>query len=280
MSGLDRRAALASEAWAVLRVRQWIVFAPLPAAGLAHLDELRGARALHVLGAVIAGGLSLAYAYGINAIFDRRTDHDPTKNALAGHERVPPAAIASVVSAGLAALLLASALGAIPLAAVATSIAAGTVYSAGPRLKRFPVAGLVANDLIFSPLLLAAVRPGAISRSLWLLVVIFVLLVTQNQLAHEEADAAEDETAGALTTARWLGPRGVRWTVLALAAGIAGAGTLAPTALEAAIAIAAGLASALCVLAIEPAAARRRAHRHLAVTIGVALFLASLQAPR
>jgi 4-hydroxybenzoate polyprenyltransferase len=266
------------DAWAVLRVRQWMVFAPLPAAGIARLDEVRGARMSNVAGAVVASGLALAYAYGLNAIADRRADEDPDKNVLAGREEVPVPAIVSVICAGLAALLAAGALGGLALPAIAASIAAGTVYSAGPRLKRFPALGLLANHAIFLPLLFPAVRPGAAPVGLWLLAPVFALLLTQNQLLHEESDAAEDEAAGVTTTARRLGARGVRYAVVALAAGIAVAGAMTGRGAVLGVCAVGAVATAGVGLSDHPASLRRRAHRYLAAMVGVALFLASLGA--
>ena len=267
------------DAWEVLRVRQWLVFSPLPAAGIARLDEVRGARAGEIAGAVVASSLALAYAYGINAIFDRGTDLDGHKNVLAGRQSVPLPAIASVAGAGLLAILAGALLGAGALVSIAASLAAGTVYSAGPRLKRFPAVGLTANLLIFAPLLFTAVRPGSPSPALWLLVTVFALLVTQNQLLHEEGDAAEDEAAGAMTTGRWLGPRGVRGAVVALAAAIAACGVASRAPFSGGVCAVGAVATAWIGLWDHPARQRRQAHRYLAATIGAALFLALTGAP-
>jgi 4-hydroxybenzoate polyprenyltransferase len=276
MNGRARSSPRARDAWAVLRVRQWLVFVPLPAAGIARLDEVQGARMGELVAAAVVSSLALAYAYGINAIFDRRADRDPDKNVLAGREGVPLAAVVSVTCAGLAALVGAGAVSAGALGAIAISIAAGTVYSAGLRLKRFPLAGLAANLLIFAPLMFTAVRPGHAPGNLGLLVLAFGLLVTQNQILHEEADSSEDEAAGALTTARWLGRRGARWAFLALAAGVAAVGARASAPAGVAVSAVGALATVLVGLCDRPAAQRRRAHRYLAASIGVALFLASL----
>ncbi len=278
MNGRARSSPPVRDAWAVLRVRQWLVFVPLPAAGIARLDEVRGARMGELGAAAAVSSLALAYAYGINAVFDRRADRDADKNVLAGRADVPLGAIvASVTGAGLAALVGAGALGAGALRATAVSIAAGTVYSAGLRLKRFPLLGLAANLLIFAPLLFTAVRPGQAPAGLGLLVAAFVLLVTQNQLLHEEADAAEDEAAGALTTFRWLGPRGARWAFAALAAGLAVVGAVASAPAGVAVAVVGAVATVILGRSKRPASWRRRAHRYLAATIGAAFFLASVR---
>jgi 4-hydroxybenzoate polyprenyltransferase len=225
---------------------------------------------------VVAASSSLAYAYGINAIFDRHTDLDRDKNVLAGRETVALHAIASVTGVGAFALLLGGSLGARCLVAIAVSIAFGTMYSAGPRLKRFPAVGLVANVLIFAPLLFAAVEPDHVPRGLRLLAVVFVLLLAQNQLLHEQEDEAEDELGGVMTTGRWLGPFGVKASVVALAAAIACAGALAGTATQSCTCAVAAVATALLGASAPAATSRRRAHRYLASAIGAALFLTSV----
>jgi 4-hydroxybenzoate polyprenyltransferase len=271
MSARDER----RDTWAVLRVPQWIHFVSLPAAGVAHLDELHGERLLHVAGAMGICGCSLAYAYGLNAIYDRHADRDVRKNALAGRAKVPTRVVASVTCAGVSALLGAALLGVNAFAWVAISLLASTIYSAGPRLKRFPGAGLFGNLLIFLPLLFMAVDPRSAPGSIRLLVAVFALLLTQNQLLHEEGDAAEDADAGDTTTARWLGPRAVRWAIAVLGAGVVAAGAFAPTALAAGLCLAGGLASAVVGLTVRPARVGRLAHRYVSATIGVALFLTS-----
>lgn len=278
MSGHDRVVPSVYEAWAVLRVRQWLVFAPLPAAGVVRLDELHGVRLWQLVGATLVSGLALAYAYGLNAIFDRRNDEDPEKNVLAGRERVPSLVVAVVMGAGLLALCGATMLGRIALVAIATSIAAGTMYSAGPRLKHHPGWGLLGNLMIFAPLMASALRRESIPAGFFTLTAAFALLVTQNQLMHEEADAREDTAAGAWTTARWLGPRGTRYAIGGLALGIALAAGLAPSLLGCvACWVTAGL-SATIAYWIEPAKRRRLVHRYLSAIMGVVLYFVFIRA--
>jgi 4-hydroxybenzoate polyprenyltransferase len=220
--------------------------------------------------------LALAYAYGINAIFDRGSDEDPHKNVLVGRERVPLATVLSVMGAGFFALWGASTLGHIAFFSIAGSIAAGTIYSAGPRLKRFPGVGLLGNLLIFAPLMASALRPGSTPVGFPVLFAVFALLVTQNQLMHEEGDVLEDVAAGAFTTARWLGPRGTRMTLWILALGIAGAGALAPTPIGFAVCLATAALSILIATYVEHAKTRRKAHRYLSAIMGVVLFFVLL----
>lgn len=277
MRDQDRELSGMHAAWAVLRVRQWFIFVPLPAAGMVRPDELQGKRGLEVLGAVVVSGLALAYAYGINAIFDRASDEDPRKNVLAGQTRVPTAAVVSVMFSGLLALCGASLLGRVAMWSVGASIAAGTLYSAGPRLKHFPVIGLLGNWAIFAPLMAAALRLDSVPRGFSVLFAVFTLLVTQNQLMHEESDIAEDTLANAWTTARWLGERGTRAALWALAIGIAAAGLLAPSLPGLAICVVAGGLSALIASYVEPAKRRRRLHRYLSGLMGGVLFVAVMR---
>lgn len=272
MSGRDRVVPSVYQAWAVLRVRQWIVFAPLPAAGIVRLNELHGARLWHIMGATVVSGLSLAYAYGLNAIFDRGSDEDPHKNVLAGRDRVPLPVVVSVISTGLLALCGAIILGDIALLAIATSIAAGTMYSAGPRLKRFPGLGLLGNLMIFAPLMASGLRAESIPAGFLALFVIFVLLVTQNQLMHEETDALEDAAAGAWTTARWLGPRGTRIAIGVLGLAIAASAVLAPSTIARLISVVIAGLSIFIAYYVEPAKTRRLVHRYLSAIMGVVLF--------
>lgn len=278
MRDQDRELSGIHAAWAVLRVRQWFIFTPLPAAGMVRLDELHGRRGFEVLGAMLVSGLALAYAYGINAIFDRGSDEDPRKNVLAGRTRVPPAAVVSVVFSGFFALWGASALGRVALWSAGASIAAGTLYSAGPRLKHYPVIGLLGNWLIFAPLMATALRTESIPQGFSVLFAVFTLLVTQNQLMHEEGDIAEDTVADAWTTARWLGARRTRLALWALALGIAATGLVAPAWLGSAICVVTGGLSAMIASYVEPAKSRRRLHRYLSGAMGAGLFVANLVA--
>src|SRR5262249_15234378 len=146
--------------------------------------------------------LLLSYAYGLNAISDRATDLDERKNPLL-HVTDCRAALTVVLAAGGAALLLSLLFPPIVRAAAAISLASATVYSTGPRAKRVPVVGTLLNLGIFAPLLwLGRERP------LWIEVVAFAVLLLQNQLLHERADAAEDAAAGVHSTASALGERG------------------------------------------------------------------------
>lgn len=252
---------------AALRVRQWLHFVPLPLAGVPVVGLVSGACPKGpVLWACIAGALCLGCAYGINAHADRATDRSRRKNPLAG---APGSgwALAPALLCGALALVAASMSGG--LAAAAGSVLAGVVYSVGPRIKRWPVVGSLANVAIFAPLLLlvGGPRPDGFVGTC----AVFTALLLQNQLLHERADVVEDRRAGARTTAQVLGRAGVRRAGQALAGlgGLAAAATLGwPGATAGTI----GLAFGACLMGQDDAAAARRRHRALAMVTGALVY--------
>ncbi|PCC74377.1 UbiA family prenyltransferase [Nannocystis exedens] len=210
-AGLARQLGLGLRA---LRARQWAHFVPLPLAGAPLGDMLSGTCLIEpVLWGILAGALCLACAYGLNAHADRGTDV-PGKNPLVGAE-VGAAAMVPALACGLSAMVAAGHSGGPGAAAV--SLATGALYSAGPRLKRLPGVGTLANVAIFAPLLALVGTPR--TPGFWGMSLVFTALLLQNQLVHERADAGEDRRAGAYTTAQWLGRAGVaaagRWLALA-----------------------------------------------------------------
>jgi 4-hydroxybenzoate polyprenyltransferase len=279
LSSAGPRAAPAASAalcWRALRARQWAHFALLPLAGLPPPSEI----ALPGLDARIARGiavasLALAFAYGLNAITDRDMDASADKNPLAGQRGPLTRVVAAVVACGVLALALAASGGTVPLGAAALSIAASTLYSAGPRLKAKLLVGTACNVAIFAPLLLVALPPAGPPPAFAHLALVFTGLLLQNQLLHERADEEEDARGRVRTTARALGERGVVWAIALLGAAAAGAGALiapsAPIALASAAALAAGAAAALPASA--PAAHRRALHRLVALAGGAVVFL-------
>ncbi len=265
--------------WRVLRFGQWWYFAPLPLAGLVapgvRAPLAPAALLRHTLLCGVAG-LLLAFAYGLNAITDRRTDSDPAKNPLAGALRVPLAASAVVLGTAVGALGLAWVLDPLAAAAAGCSLAAAVLYSAGPRLKRFPLLGLLANLAIFAPLPFLGLSQFAPRPPLFdALVGVFLVLLTQNQLLHELADAPDDARAGDRTTARWLGAR--RTSALLGVLGAAGVGlALAWATTPAEGVVGATLAAAGTAVALWPGAAplrRRRQHRLVSLAGGTAYVL-------
>lgn len=261
--GLARQLALGLRA---LRVRQWAHFVPLPLAGAPLGDMLSGTCSMGpVLWGILAGALCLACAYGLNAHGDRGADA-PGKNPLVGAD-VGSAAVVPALACGLLAMVAAGHSGGPGAAAV--SLATGALYSVGPRLKRLPGVGTLANAAIFAPLLALVGTPR--TPGFWGMSLVFTALLLQNQLVHERADVGEDRRAGAFTTAQWLGPAGVtaagRW--LAVAGSLAAATLLGPWA---ALGGATGLAfGAWLIGQADPARARRR-HRALALATGAAIY--------
>jgi 4-hydroxybenzoate polyprenyltransferase len=248
-----------------LRVRQWLHFVPLPLAGAPGLVSGACPKG-PVLWACLAGALCLGCAYGINAHADRATDASRRKNPLVGVTASGWALAPALACGGLA---LAAAVPSGGVAAAAVSVVAGVVYSVGPRIKRWPVIGSLANVAIFAPLLLLV--GGARPYGFWGMFVVFAALLLQNQLLHERADAAEDRRAGVRTSAQVLGDAGVP----AVGRGLAGLGAAAavmwlawPGALAAIVGLALG---AWLMGQAEPARARRR-HRAVALATGAIVY--------
>jgi 4-hydroxybenzoate polyprenyltransferase len=104
------------------------------------------------------------------------------------------------------ALAPAAYLGLTALVAASVSVIGGAVYSGGPRLKRFPVVGTLANLLIFTPLAFVGGTP-VFERKWLLLLVAFGALLVQNQLIHETAHLQDDQRNEIHTTAVTFGPR-------------------------------------------------------------------------
>lgn len=249
-----------------LRVAQWIHFVPLPLAGVQLSELAQGSCPIGpVVWACVAGALCLACAYGLNAHGDRATDAR-SKNPLVG-AAVGGAALVPALLCGALALAAAGQSGGLQAAGV--SLATGAAYSLGPRLKRWPAVGSLANAAIFAPLLALVGAPR--TPVFWGILVTFTALLLQNQLVHERADEAEDRRAGARTSAQLLGRAGVarvgRW--LALAGGLSAWPLLGG---GAAVAAALGLAlGAWQIGQADPAAARRR-HRAIALVTGAAIY--------
>jgi 4-hydroxybenzoate polyprenyltransferase len=263
--------------WAILRVRQWVHFLPLPAAGVS-LARGREAPLGALAAAILVAALALGYAYGLNAISDRVTDLDARKNPLAGVGRCPREASWLVALVALFALAAGALTGALP--AVLVSLAAATVYSIGPRLKRWPAIGTLLNVCMFAPLLSFARASGPVPAPFALYAIVFVALLLQNQLLHEQADASEDAAAVVLTTARWAGPTMTRVLVAAIGlAGVALAAAIASSRAQAAAAIVALAAGTIA--GTRPRLEWRRArlaHRVVAIAGGAALYVVGLWA--
>jgi hypothetical protein len=166
--------------------------------------------------------------------------------------------------------------------AVVTSLGASTLYSIGPRLKRWPFLGTALNAVIFTPLLLLARTHDPAPRPFTLQVVVFVALLLQNQLLHEQADSEED-AASAHTTGRAVGARATRLLVLLLGiTGVAIATSVAPSPILGMVTL--GIVSLCSFIGVrgrsndpanDPVAfgRRRRAHRIAAFVGGALLYI-------
>jgi 4-hydroxybenzoate polyprenyltransferase len=262
----------------VLRARQWVHFALLPAAS-AEIDAIVHApRAAFAVGrGVLVAGFALAFSYGLNAVHDRAMDRSTSKNPLAGAPDVTSETRAIVWACGVLALLAAAPGGSRSVACVAVSLVTGAVYSAGPRLKAYPFVGTVLNVGIFLPLMWVAGVPIRAA-----LPITFVPLLLQNQLWHEREDLDEDRLAGVRTTAGVLGDRGT--LIAAVAAGAIGA--LVATAVSwgrgcrgeaAASVVACAIGSLAPILAASDR--RREVHRTAAVVGGALVYAVGLADP-
>lgn len=200
----------------LIRLRDWAHFALLPMAAV------RPDVALAERGWSLARGLALAFgvcsfAFLVNGVHDRGVDRTPQKNPFL---EVPKDAMHTYERQLFWLVVTILILGATGpwavLAAAAAATAIGWAYSAGPRLKRFPVVGTLANIGIFAPLLFLAANDVADCRHILSFLPPFVALLVQNQLLHEAADADDDRRGGVRTTFIAVG-RGAAAAVVALA---------------------------------------------------------------
>lgn len=258
---------------ATIRLRHWAHFLLLPLAGRdAELPV--HANVVSITRGVAIAFCLLAFGYVLNSLADRDMDLDADKRAAAA---LPPTHGHAIVGA-LAVVALTLALTGPTMVSVATvaCLICGTIYSVGPRLKTLPLVGTILNAGNFGPLLFVGLARDALPPALPVLAAAFVLLLGQNQLLHEAADADEDARGGVRTTFRRLGARGA--AALALIAG----GLLVPLLLARTplLAVAGGLVFGLAFPAAfvglgersAQAARLRLAHRIVALAFGAALY--------
>ena len=263
----DARALIAT-----MRVPQWVHFLVLPLTALRVGEVAFTALALGVAGTFTA----LAYAYGINAIADRHSDLRVEKNPLRGQRDVSD--FVRWLIGGMAAATLLVALAAAPIAGIAliVSLLASTVYSVGPRAKSVPFVGALANALIFVPLLYVGVGPTPWFETLQatlLIAIVFTIMLLQNQLVHELADASEDARAHDWTTAMMLGERHARSGCVLLGV----VGSVAVLVLEAfsfdtMIAVTSMLLCGVLAMLSLPPSLLRVTHRFVSMALGALLF--------
>jgi 4-hydroxybenzoate polyprenyltransferase len=263
--------------WAsLLRVRAWAHFCLLPFASL-ELERPIETTVSSLLSGVLIAFAILAFGYLLNAVADRRMDRG-AKNVFGGE---PPGADVSVALVVLAALAVGlSLLGPwTVLVATLVCLASGVLYSVGPRLKRVPLVGTLANVTSFAPLLYVGAVESADASSASALAVAFSALLVENQLLHEAADREEDERGRVATTFRVFGRKGaaVFATLFgALASFVPSAsGGLSFLAVPFALVFAIAFPLALFLRGADaPLMARARlAHRYAAFVAGAVLFV-------
>jgi 4-hydroxybenzoate polyprenyltransferase len=220
----------------------------------------------------------LAFGYLLNSMSDRHMDASVEKNPLAGGEPSPSHRLA--LAALLTAALGLSLTGPWPvLAAAAICLGSGVVYSVGPRLKRIPVLGTLANTTNFAPLLWVGIAGSGAPSGMAKLTLAFTCLLLQNQLLHEAADRDEDRRGRVHTSVLVFGPRASAAAAALLGAGAAlsAAGTGALSGLAFGIAPVFGAAFPLALARFgEDARAMARTrivHRACCVVTGALIFV-------
>lgn len=196
------------------RVRDWIHFLPLPLAG--WVADPSHPSVLALVGGVLGWGLGLAYTSAINQAYDDRLDRMwRSKNpVIAGgsdgeggegfaRRRAIWLSILPMI-ASLVVLALMAPMGLVPGVVL---IIAATLYSAPPRLKRFPVLGTLWNLLVGVPGFFFASRPSVGELPLRPLVGLFAVLLLGSQLIHEAQDRDDDVVGDVKTVATEGGRR-------------------------------------------------------------------------
>ncbi len=273
---------LARDLVRLYRVRDWLHFIPLPAAGWIAGD----ARSLSALaGGTIAWTFGLAYMSAVNQAFDDRLDR-PGKNPV-GARLTRRTALVWSLPAALG--CLATSVVCVPSRwhVAAMLLVASTVYSAPPRLKRVPLVGTLWNVVLALPGLVMADAARAGHPSFNALACAFSLMLLASQLIHEAADRDDDQSGGVSTIAVVAGPRGA---LLAAALSLA---ALPPVAwwLACAMPHRALFTAALCLFAapwsislatralrgdLRDLRALRMRYRYTAIAAGAAAFALSL----
>ncbi len=188
------------------RVRDWLHFLPLPLAGWVSLGPERSPAALFA--GMAAWACALAYTSALNHAFDARVDRlrrgkNPVGGLFTAREAVLRAVPMGVAAFGL---IWAFAPGGLP--AVVMLLVTATLYSAPPRLKRWPVLGTLWNVLVGLPGLFFSGGASLSVSPVGLLVSAFSVLLVGSQLIHEAEDRDDDVQGGVSTVATVLGRRG------------------------------------------------------------------------
>ncbi len=171
----------------LLRPTDWLHFLFLPLMTISFA-EFNG---VCLVSALIGAAIYLAFAYGYNEYKDSglyKWNREALREYLGvGHVGIWLAWIV-LIALGLAVTGLC---GASSQIAMLSGVIGSYLYSGGPRLKRFPVIGTLANLWIFLPVALLGGQFSLVAAAPWLLGV-FSLLLIQNQLIHEATHRQED----------------------------------------------------------------------------------------
>jgi len=259
----------------IVRFVQWRHFLLLPLAALCVEPRPMSVRWPDLALGIGAAVAVLGHAYGLNAVADRHSDVSRLKNPLIGQHTLTAGTRWSLAAMILLGLLCGALAAPTPRLATLVAFVAGTVYSVGPRTKSVFVLGTLTNVLIFAPLLLVGVGSASLEASLGAthrLLLMFVVVLLQNQLVHEIADAPEDRLAGDRTTALVLGDARARQTCVALGLGGAALCLAVDHTLGSWWAAAGMVAGGLVALRPVDAASLRVHHRFVALGMGAVLF--------
>ena len=186
------------------RIKDWVHFLPLPLAG--WVADPRHPSVTALVGGVLGWGFGLAYASSINQAFDDRLDQRWRAKNPVGTGIDRRRAILLSIPPLLASLAVLAALAPMGLFPGAALLVAATLYSAPPRLKRFPVLGTLWNLLVGVPGFFFASRPSVGELPLRPLVGLFAVLLLGSQLIHEAQDR-DDDVVGEVRTVATEGGR-------------------------------------------------------------------------
>ena len=190
------------------RVKDWIHFLPLPLAG--WVADPHHPSVVALVGGVLGWGLGLAYTSAINQAYDDRLDRmwrakNPVGEGGGGFARRQ--AIALSIPPMIASLVVLAVMAPMGFLPGVVLIVAATLYSAPPRLKRFPVLGTLWNLLVGVPGFFFASRPSVGELPLRPLVGLFAVLLLGSQLIHEAQDRDDDVVGDVKTVATEGGRR-------------------------------------------------------------------------
>ena len=204
-------AVATTDTWRSLRASQWWHFTALP---LVTLPDLSPASCRRVPLALLLAACCLAVAYAVNAVTDRRSDRLAAKNPLVRARCLVPSELGPALRHPVPAAVPADVSVARAPTAPATSLRAGLAYSTSVCGKRTPLLGVACNAAIFTPLALLLHPGGPLAPASVAELLLFTLLLAQNQLLHELADAGGGAAAGAPPAPPRPGPTPRRFPAL------------------------------------------------------------------